>query len=108
MENFWLDFTPTHHRPNTIFSDVKQKFQALKNADDFNMAQLRDGISIGYKPMYPEETPADFSIWIGGGKIKMYGNKHAMIPTIKEYASLDALIADLQKMDMPNAQKKSK
>ena len=81
-----------------MIKDIVRRINTLPNADDFYVSQLRDGVSIGYAPRYPEKTPADFSVYLSAGTIKMY-SPTPTVAIIKEYSSLNELFKDLENMD---------
>lgn len=59
--------------------------------DDLYFGSFASGYSLGYRPCYPETSNADFDVWcdIINGTIKVYGNLRSLVPTIREYKSID-------------------
>lgn len=64
----------------------KCKGFGILDTENIYFSQTRDMYYADYKPKYPEKTNGDFTISqeVISGKMKMYGNLNALIPTIIE------------------------
>lgn len=64
----------------------KCKEFGILDTENIYFSQTRDMYYADYKPKYPEKTNGDFTISqeVMSGKMKMYGNLNALIPTIIE------------------------
>ena len=74
----------------------------LKSASDKNgwsFTQTRSAYYADYRPKYPEDTAADFTVCLNfgtpRGHLTLYGNTGALVPTIKQYSSMDELLIEL-------------
>ena len=64
----------------------KCKEFGILDTENIYFSQTKDVYYADYKPKYPEKTNGDFTISqeVISGKMKMYGNLNALIPTIIE------------------------
>lgn len=64
----------------------KCKEFGILDTENIYFSKTRDAYYADYKPKYPEKTNGDFTISqeVISGKMKMYGNLNALIPTIIE------------------------
>lgn len=78
--------------------DALKKVDSRYDEEDLFFTQFRDGYNICYKPLYPASSPADFSIYMNNttGRIILYGNLGALVPTVEKYDNLDDFFKSLE------------
>lgn len=73
-----------------IVSKLKQVNSDIIDTHIYS-AQSSERYYIDYRPTYPEVNAADFTVCqnIATGKVYMYSNMGALIPTIREFDSIE-------------------
>ena len=73
-------------------SRVVKKILSLNNEvkeQDFRYSKTDWGYYLEYRPLFPNESPADFIVFMDlVGCMSVHGNLQAMVPTIEHYESL--------------------
>lgn len=85
------------------FREFKQLIlYAAKSADPWYFSQTREGYYADYRPDYPNNTAADFTVYLCNGcdkpRLTIY-QETATIPTVKQYSDMMDLLRDISKME---------
>ena len=55
----------------------------------FRLSEEQSGYYLVYRPLYPNESPADFIVHMDlNGCVSVHGNLQAMVPTIEKFENL--------------------
>lgn len=64
--------------------------------------QTKTAYYADYRPRYPDRTAADITVCLdfgaAHGRLSIYGNLDALIPTIKQYDGMSKLYFDIENM----------
>ena len=73
-----------------VTAKLKQIDPKIKD-DDLYFSQTQTGYYIEYKPLYPESSPADFTVYkhLFVDAMSVYGNLKALIPTVIHYENIE-------------------